>query len=483
MITVELLGYHIPKAEVHLLSPQVLLKTIGGQALQTTMNIEITLDNGIELCATFCPRSNLPILSLTTKIQGKNKFWDNALGYTLSNVSDTHSILSQVNTNLSSSQKELLLWHQHLLHALLSWIQILMRDRKWLKNKHNNAASLHSGPFITAKSRAHVCDTLTMKCAACLCAKAHIRSPDNLNPCRSNVCMLLKHGHVHPGDCISADYYISLVPGCLPHTFGQGKHGYTCGSLFIDHASGKVFNFCQYSTNANKKIKSAQRLESMARQDNFMVKKYHSDNGFFATTAFKTHCKIQQQEFSFSSVGADHKNGVAKRNIKTIAQWARANMLHLALHWPAQANISFWPQAIEYSVWVFNQMPNAETGISPNKIWSSVRCFMEEFSRAHVFGYPVYVLNAALQDGHKIPKWSPRTCLGLFLGFSDLHSSQVLLILNVQTGKISPQYHVIFDNKFETVNSLSPTESLEKQWAQIFCLNQECFLDVDYDKD
>jgi hypothetical protein len=157
-------------------------------------------------------------------------------------------------------------------------------------------------------------------------------------------------------------------------------------------------------------------------------------------------------------------------------------MHHLALHWPAQATVSFWPQAIEYSVWVLNQMPNTETGISPNEIWSSVRSSMEEFSRAHVFGYPVYVLDAALQNGHKIPKWSPRARLGLFLGFSDLHSSQVPLVLNVQTGKISPKYHVIFDNKFETVNSLLATESLDKQWAQIFRLERECFLDVDYDK-
>ncbi len=152
LVTVELLGYHIPKAEVRLLSPQVLPRTIGGQALQTTTNIEISLDNGIILCAIFCPRSNLPILPLTTKIQGKNTFWDNAFGYTLSNVSDMHSILSQKNTNLSSSQKELLLWHQRLLHASLSWIQILMRDSKWLQDKSNNEVSLHSGPFITAKS-------------------------------------------------------------------------------------------------------------------------------------------------------------------------------------------------------------------------------------------------------------------------------------------------------------------------------------------
>jgi hypothetical protein len=180
-----------------------------------------------------------------------------------------------------------------------------------------------------------------MKCAACLCAKAHIRSPENLNPCHSNVCILLKRGHVHPGDCITADHYISLVPRRLPHTFGQEKHGYTCGSLFVDRTSGKFFNFCQYSTNANETIKSAQHLESMARQEKFKVKKYHSDNGIFATTAFKIHCESQQQEFSFSGVGAHHQNGVAERNIKTVAQWARANMLQLALHWPVQANISF----------------------------------------------------------------------------------------------------------------------------------------------
>jgi hypothetical protein len=35
------------------------------------------------------------------------------------------------------------------------------------------------------------------------------------------------------------------------------------------------------------------------------------------------------------------KNGLAERNIKTVAQWARANMLHFAHHWHAQANVHF----------------------------------------------------------------------------------------------------------------------------------------------
>ena len=96
------------------------------------------------------------------------------------------------------------------------------------------------------------------------------------------------------------------------------------------------------------------------------------------------------------------------------------------------------------------------TGISPNEIWSSVRGDSgTQLSRTHVFGCPVYVLDAALQDGKKIPKWNPRARLGLFLGFSDVHSSQVPLVLNTETGKISPQFHVIFDDKFATVHFLT----------------------------
>jgi hypothetical protein len=70
--------------------------------------------------------------------------------------------------------------------------------------------------------------------------------------------------------------------------------------------------------------------------------------------------------------------------------------------------------------------------------------------------------------------------LGLFLGFSDLHSSLVPLVLNVDMGHISLQFYVIFDNKFETVTSFAIGEPLDKQWADIFWLGRECFLDVDY---
>jgi hypothetical protein len=52
------------------------------------------------------------------------------------------------------------------------------------------------------------------------------------------------------------------------------------------------------------------------------------------------------------------------------------------------------------------------------------------------------------------PQWTPRSRRGVFVGVSALHSSESPLILNLLTGKISPQYHVVFDDAFTTVSTV-----------------------------
>ena len=68
------------------------------------------------------------------------------------------------------------------------------------------------------------------------------------------------------------------------------------------------------------------------------------------------------------------------------------------------------------------------------------------------WGCPVYVLDPKLQDGKKLPKWDPRTRQGQYLGRSPKHASSVGLIRNLNTGFISPQVHVIYDTRFQTVS-------------------------------
>ena len=122
-----------------------------------------------------------------------------------------------------------------------------------------------------------------------------------------------------------------------------------------------------------------------------------------------------------------------------------------------------------------------DTGLCPNEAWSQTRVAHEDFCHAHVFGCPVYVLEPKLQDNQVIPKWHPCTRLGMFLGFSTVHSSLVPLVLNTRTGRISPQYHVIFDDKFETVKSLPTATSPDTIWLNILQLHRDFFLDKEND--
>ena len=74
--------------------------------------------------------------------------------------------------------------------------------------------------------------------------------------------------------------------------------------------------------------------------------------------------------------------------------------------------------------------------------------------------------------------------MGQFLGFSRFHSSTVALVQNLHTGYVSPQYHVVFDNKFETVfNEGRSNEEVDKICDSLFDGNHECYVEEEYDQD
>ncbi len=68
-----------------------------------------------------------------------------------------------------------------------------------------------------------------------------------------------------------------------------------------------------------------------------------------------------------------------------------------------------------------------------------------------MWGCPAIVLDPKLQDDQKLPKWNRRARVGQFLGCSDEHLSLVANVRHLSTGHVSLQFHVIFDNLFETV--------------------------------
>ena len=309
-VLVQAFGYHIPAAKVRLLSPQVLIQQLGGHANITKMGIQLRLANNVTLFGKYCDCSNLPLIPMAHTKSHQLSFWNEAFGLNVTNSLKLKNILGEDNTNLSAAQKEVLLWHQRLSHASIRWVQMLMQKRDKLNS--DGHVSLHNGPFISTKSRAPTCDISGLKCGSCLCAKATVKWPQHTSPRPSPMRGYLKENDVYPGSCISADRYFSPVQGRLLHTFGREPHGYTCGCLFVDHASGKIFNFPQFSTTATETLKSVARLEAYAHDEGFKIKQYHSDNGIFSTADFIAHCDIQLQwcrrTFPKWCGGKKHKN-------------------------------------------------------------------------------------------------------------------------------------------------------------------------------
>ena len=191
------------------------------------------------------------------------------------------------------------------------------------------------------------------------------------------------------------------------------------------------------------------------------IKKYHADNGVFVSEAFRNDITSCGQQLTLSGVGGQHQNGRAERSIRTVFSLARALLIHSALYWPDAHDLELWPFAVDYAVWILNNLPD-DDGLSPLEKFSRQKFpNYNHLRRSHVWGAPMYVLDPKLQDGHKLPKFNPRSRQGKFLGFSSAHSSNVALVLNRRTGAISPQYHVVFDDYFHTVRGATDANEVD----------------------
>ena len=90
----------------------------------------------------------------------------------------------------------------------------------------------------------------------------------------------------------------------------------------------------------------------------------------------------------------------------------------------------------------------------------------ETLCNCHVWGCPAHVLEPKFQKpGVMIPNWDPRSLRGVNMGFSKRHSTQFGLVLNLLTGLVSPQYHVVFDDMFSTV--MSSTSEDPEVWIRL----------------
>jgi hypothetical protein len=447
---------YVPSAPMCLLSPQMI-------AQHTRQNSDGFNAKGLYGIFTFASftktiaynsKNNLPIFFTSSDLSSSPTL------DSYSSTNNNNAFLSTEDTttdnNLSPIQQKLLLKHQQMGHLNIARVQQLAKD----------------GVFGAQFTSLANCDPPL--CKACIHGKQHKR------PTISSTLQPLDISHLAPGDCISGDELESTHPGLIPIFRGSPSTSfYHAGTLLVDHASRLLHFTPHLSTGATEAIQAKQRFELFALGFNRSIKRYHADNGVFTSKLFRQSCTQQNQQITFCGVDAHHQNGIAERYVQTITERARTMLIHAMINWPDIIQESFWPFAVQLAIDLHNSTPSP-SGLTPLEIFSGTKS-QNNLANYHPFGCPIFVLDPSLRQNNKIPRWKPRSRVGVCLGNSPHHASSVPLVYSTTTGLVSPQYHVVFDDKFTTINCLH-TNKIPDNWPQLFTSSAISYVDEDFTK-
>ena len=172
------------------------------------------------------------------------------------------SIFNVRNNNLSHAQKLLKLDHDRLGHLSMQLIQKLYQPED-LSSPDFDGVTTSSQPCLIAKDASQLRCKPPM-CKACEVARARKRptGATKISPV-PEVIDGIRAEDLKPGDCVSVDQYESLVQGRRLETKGRErfKHKYCGGTLFYDHASGRIFVQHQVSLSAYDTMEATKAFE------------------------------------------------------------------------------------------------------------------------------------------------------------------------------------------------------------------------------
>ena len=256
-----------------------------------------------------------------------------------------------------------------------------------------------------------------------------------------------------PGKVVSVDMLVSQTPGLIAQMTGFiTKQRYRYATVYVDQATGFGFTYLQQTASAAETLQSKLAFERCAATHGVKIQAYHADNGIFKARDWVEACQKKNQPLTFAAVGAHHQNGKAERRIRELQDMARTMLLHANQRWPNAITANLWPYAIRQANECINASPNMQdkTRQSPLQLFSTTKVHIK-YKHWKPFGCPVFVLEEPLQSGTTWDKWKSRARLGIYLGQSPLHNRNVALVMNKNTGHVSPQFHVKFDTKFHTL--------------------------------
>jgi hypothetical protein len=237
--------------------------------------------------------------------------------------------------------------------------------------------------------------------------------------------------------------------------------------VFVDHYSDHIYAYLMKDLTLSETLMAKHTYERFLASLGVDSKAYHANNGCFADKGFRDDCISSNQTITFCGVDSHHQNGIAERKIKNITLGAWTLLLHAKRMFPEYISTILWPFAVKCYEDQMNHLVHCADGQTPFKNLASLDSAPIKVSDFHTFGCPCYVLGHRLQSGlGKIYKWEPHSQMGIYVGRSPSHASNVGLILNPRTGHVSLQFHVVYDDDFMTVPYLCSAD-VPPHWAQL----------------
>ena len=296
--------------------------------------------------------------------------------------------------------------------------------------------------------------TPTPACAACLYGRATRRQWRFKTPQNKQKSTLQA---TKPGQYVSVDMLYSPSAGFVAQITGiLTTKRYNYITVYIDHYSGYGYVHFQKSSDVTETLQSKHAFELHAKQHGVSIEAYHADNGIFRANQWVQDCQSKYQQLTFAAVNAHHQNGKAERRIRLLQELTQTRLIHLSHKCRAINSVNLWPYAI--------RIANSSLNHTPNMLHKHKSSAAQLFSGSSInhnpqhhrpVGCPTYVLEQPLQNRMPFAKWKHRAKLGFYLGPSPHHARNVSLVLNLQTGLVSPQFHVAHDSTFQTVRDVN----------------------------
>jgi hypothetical protein len=343
-------------------------------------------------------------------------------------ATDSQPEVERLEATTLSPEDELLRWHQRLSHVSMTRLQRL--------------AKLGILPSRIASCKQPLCQ-------ACVFGKL-TRRPWRYKTKKEMVEQPLKIVW-YAGRSVSVDQLESPIPGLIGQMKGiLTKKRYKVATVFVDHFTNLSYVHLQTSTNALETLEAKHEFERFAQSCGVQIRHYHADNGRFAESVWKDDIQKKGQQLTFSGVGAHHQNGRAEKRIRDLQDLARTSLIHAHRRWPEAIDARLWPYALRHANHALNSTPFGGESKSPVEKFCGFEA-APTLDQHHPFGCPAYALDGKIQSGKKAPKWELRARLAINLGPSLQHAGSVGLVLSLSTGLVSPQFHVRYDDAFETL--------------------------------